>query len=195
MARAWNHRRCAGHVTVAEAGRVCVLAGQSETEVVAFAEAVAGLAVARGLRLLKPGPARAAPSAERLRHAGCSSHVDGAPWGFGRLCVARGSAPGEVVRFAAELVAQAQLLERAIGARVAAARELVEDLSASERAYRQRVGAAASWADRAVAPSTLRGVPLETQGSPDTLPADLLGPVPGPRSVRRRGPALSAVPA
>lgn len=123
MARAWNHRRCAGHVAVAEAGRVCVLPGQSEAEVIGFAEAVAGLAIARGLRILKPGPARSAPSAERLRHASCASHLDGSSWGFGRLCVARGSAPTDVVRFAGELAAQAALLERAIRARVATSRE------------------------------------------------------------------------
>lgn len=124
MARSWSHRKCAGHVAVAEAGRVCVLPGQSEAEVVGFAEAVAGLAVARGLRMLKPGPARSAPSAERLRHAACASHIDGRSWGLGRLCVARGSAPADVVAFAVELQELGLELRRSIRSRVATAREL-----------------------------------------------------------------------
>lgn len=124
MARAWNHRRCAGHVPVAEAGRVCVLPGQSEAEVVGFAEAVAGMAVARGLRILKPGPARSAPSMDRLRHAACSSHVDGSSRGLGRLCVARGSRPADVVAFAVELQELGAELRRSIRSRVASGREL-----------------------------------------------------------------------
>ena len=151
MARAWNHRRCAGHVAVAEAGRVCVLPGQAEGEVVGFAEAVAGMAVARGLRLLKPGPARSAPSAERLRHASCASHVDGRSWGLGRLCVARGSAPAEVARFAAELAAQAQLLEAGIRGRVASARELA---AAGAWSGTGDAGETA-WIERSVAPTPL----------------------------------------
>lgn len=124
MARAWNHRRCAGHVSVAGAGRVCILPGQAQGDVVAFAEAMVGLAAATGRRLLPAGPARSAPSAERLRHAACVGHVDARELGFGRLCYSRRSSASEVLRFAAQLASERSVLLRLIAGRRALAHEM-----------------------------------------------------------------------
>lgn len=150
MSRApWAHRKCASHVAVDGAGRVCVLPGQSEAGVVDFAEQMAGAAAAAGRRLLRPGAARVAPSAERLRHASCLEHVDGRRWGLGRLCVARGSRPADVVAFAVELQGLGYELRRSIRARVATSRELAA--AGAWTAEPDRVSTGAPLAEWAVA--------------------------------------------
>lgn len=128
MTRAWNHRqRCAGHVAVTGAGRVCILPGQAEGEVVAFAEAMVRMAAAAGRRILPAGPARTAPSAERLRHAGCVGHVDARELGFGRLCYGRRSSAAEVLQFAVVVAGERRALERLIAGR----RELALELASA----------------------------------------------------------------
>jgi hypothetical protein len=124
MARSWTHRRCSSHVAVEGAGRVCVLAGQDPEAVVGFARWAADLAVAAGRRMMRPGPARVAPSAERLRHVACSAHIAGGDWGLGRLCVPRGSSVGDVAVFAAEIARAREAQAAALLDRVATAREL-----------------------------------------------------------------------
>lgn len=119
---AWNHRRCSSHVAVDGVGRVCVVAGQDPEAVLEFARWAA--AAGEGRRIPKPGSARVAPSAEKLRHVGCSAHVAGGDWGLGTLCVPRGSSVGDVLVFAGEVAAARELLEAGIAGRVASAREL-----------------------------------------------------------------------
>ena len=122
MARSWNHRRCSSHVAVEGAGRVCVLAGQDPEAVVGFARFAVELAAAAGRRMLRPGAARVAPSAERLRHSGCSAHIAGGDWGLGRLCVPAGSSVGDVAVFAGEIARAREAQAAALAERVAGAR-------------------------------------------------------------------------
>lgn len=117
--RTWNHRRCASHTPVDGAGRVCVLPGQDADDVVGFARAMA--AAGAGRRIPRPGTAKAAPTAEKLRHVTCTGHVDG--FG-GRLCVPAGSTADEVEAFALEVAVAADELSAAIAARIATAHEL-----------------------------------------------------------------------
>jgi hypothetical protein len=148
MRAPWNHRRrCVDHVVVDGAGRVCVLRGQDPIGVIDFAELMVRLADQAGMRIPKPGAPRRSPSAEQLRHASCAAHVDGRPYGFGRLCIGRGVTPADVVAFAVELAEAGAALERLIQARA----ELALAMAPAPDAEPFTPAGDASWATRALA--------------------------------------------